>query len=74
MPEVPGTVVPSGDVQGAPSPSNVNINISAIDAAGVEDVLMNQRANIISMIRESANQVGETFLENVDTVSEGARY
>jgi len=73
MPDTPGTIVPAGEVSSAGGVSNVNISISAIDAAGVEDVLMNQRANIISMIRESANEVGEQFLETVDTISEGAR-
>ena len=49
------------DVQ-ASTPVNANINISAIDAAGVEDVLINQRGNIISMIREAANAQGDGFL------------
>jgi hypothetical protein len=73
MPDTPGTIVPADDTAEATAPaSNVNINISAIDAAGVEDVLLSQRGNIIAMIRESANQVGDTFLEKVDTISEGA--
>ncbi len=74
LPDTPGTIVPAGDVSSAGGGSNVNINISAVDAAGVEQVLQAQRANIISMIRESANQVGETFLESVDTIGEGANY
>ena len=74
MPDTPGTIVPAGETAAAAPTSNVSINISAIDAAGVEDVLMNQRANIISMIRQSANEVGEPFLENVDTIAEGANY
>ena len=75
MPDTPGTIVPADDTAAATAPaSNVNINISAIDAAGVEDVLLSQRGNIIAMIRESANQVGDSFLEKVDTVSEGASY
>ena len=73
MPDTPGTIVPAGDAAGAGGTSNVNFSISALDSTGVEDILMNQRANIISMIRESANEVGDTFLEDVDTVSEGAR-
>jgi hypothetical protein len=74
MPDTPGTIVPAGETAGAGTPSNVNISIQALDSAGVEDILISQRANIISMIRESANQVGDTFLENVDTVSDGATY
>ena len=73
MPDTPGTIVPAGDTAAAGGAgSNVSFNISAMDSAGVEDVLIRQRANIIAMIRESANQVGDTFLENVDTASEGA--
>jgi hypothetical protein len=66
VPERPGTIVPSDDVQTASTPINANINISAIDAAGVEDVLMNQRGNIISMIRDAANAQGNTFLEEIN--------
>ena len=73
MPDTPGTIVPAGDTATAGGAgANVNFNISALDSAGVEDILVGQRANIISMIRESANQVGDTFLENVDTVGDGA--
>ena len=52
--------------------SNVNFTINAVDAAGVEDVLMNQRGNIIRMIREAANDHGEMFLEDIDTQSYGS--
>ena len=65
VPEKPGRVVPNDDIQAA-TPINANINISAVDAAGVEDVLMNQRGNIISMIREAANAQGNTFLEDIN--------
>ena len=46
--------------------------INAVDAAGVEDVLSNQRGNIIRMIREAANENGERFLETVDTQTYGS--
>ena len=65
VPETPGRIIPADDVR-APTPINANINISAIDAEGVEDVLINQRGNIISMIREAANAQGNTFLEEVN--------
>ena len=48
---------------------NASITINAVDAAGVEDVLMNQRGNIISMIREAAHEHGEEFIEGVNTAS-----
>jgi len=57
---------------GAKSQINANFTIHAIDAAGVEDVLLNQQGNIISMIRSAANDHGEEFLEaiNVDMYGE----
>lgn len=53
--------------------SNVNFTINAVDAAGVEDVLMNQRGNIIRMIRDAANENGERFLEGIDTQAYGSK-
>tara|TARA_B100000085_G_C18562211_1_gene520030 strand:+ start:792 stop:5090 length:4299 start_codon:yes stop_codon:yes gene_type:complete len=64
VPETPGTVVPSDETP-TTAPINANINISAVDAAGVEELLVNQRGNIIGMLREAANAGGETFLESV---------
>ena len=52
--------------------SNVNFTINAVDAAGVEDVLMNQRGNIIRMIREAANENGTMYLEEIDTQAYGS--
>lgn len=65
VPERPGRIVPNDDIQQG-TPVNATINISAVDAAGVEDVLMNQRGNIISMIRDAANAQGNTFLEEIN--------
>ena len=70
MPETPGEIIPSGQSSGGTT--NVNFSINAVDAAGVEDLLMNQRGNIIGMIRESANAHGEMFLEGVDIMSDSA--
>jgi hypothetical protein len=50
---------------------NANITINAVDAAGVEEVLMGQRGNIIGMIREAAHENGEEFIEAVNTSSYG---
>jgi hypothetical protein len=46
---------------------NANFTINAIDAQGVEEVLVGQKANLINMIREAANDNGEEFLESVNT-------
>ena len=67
MPDTPGQIIPSG--QGTGGQTNVNFSISTVDATGVEDLLMNQRGNIIGMIREAANEHGEMFLEGVQEKS-----
>ena len=66
VPQRPGRIVPNDDLaMGAPT--NVSFNINAVDAAGVEDLLVRQRGNIIGMIRDAANSYGEDFVEKVDT-------
>lgn len=70
IPDRPGTIVPADDTQGLGGrPVNVNFSIQAIDSAGVQDLLMVQRGNIIGMIREAANSHGELFLENINNQS-----
>jgi hypothetical protein len=66
MPEMPGEIIPAGRVGGG-EPTNVNFNISAVDATGVEDVLVRQKGHIIRMIREAANEHGHDFLEDIAT-------
>ena len=51
---------------------NINFTINAVDAAGVEQLLTEQRGNIIGMIREAANDTGEYFLEDVDIQAMGS--
>ena len=51
---------------------NINFSINAVDASGVENLLVEQRGNIIRMIREAANDTGERFLETVDTQAYGS--
>ena len=67
VPQTAGTIVANdGDEPMGASP-NVNFNINAVDASGVEDLLVAQRGNIIGMIREAANSYGQDFVEDVDT-------
>lgn len=66
VPERPGAIVPADDTAAMGSPLNATININAIDASGVEDILTEQQGNIIGMLREAANSYGEDFLEAVD--------
>ena len=70
IPDRSGRIAPADETAAmAPVTSNVNFNISAVDAAGVEDVLVRQKGHIIRMIREAANEHGQPFLESV---SDGA--
>jgi hypothetical protein len=64
LPQVPGQIIPSDEIN--TGTTNVNFSIQAIDAQGVQDLLLEQRPNIIGMIREAANASGEFFLEDID--------
>ena len=65
-PETPISVTPADKVSGA-QPINANISIHAIDAQGVQEVLVAQKGNIIKMLRQAANANGQRFMENVNT-------
>lgn len=66
VPDRPGTIVPADDTAQMGGAVTANINITALDASGVEEVLIEQQGNIIGMIREAANSYGQDFLEGVD--------
>ena len=66
VPETPGRVVANDDVRGG-GMQNVNFSINAVDSAGVEELLVNQRGNIIGMLREASNSYGQPFMEKVNT-------
>jgi hypothetical protein len=69
IPERPGTVLPADETATLqPAGANVTLNVHAIDAQGVEEALMGQQNNIIRIIREAANDQGEGFLENINTI------
>lgn len=70
-PESPISVTPVNDNESNNKPINATFNIQALDASGVEELLVKQKGNIISMIREAANSSGQRFLEDVrvDTYS-----
>jgi hypothetical protein len=65
VPDSPGTMVANDNAK-SQAPINANINIHAIDAEGVEQVLTNQKGHIIGMLREAANSNGQNFLENIN--------
>lgn len=56
-------VTPNDKIGGT---SNVNFTINAVNAAGVQELLQEQRGNIIGMIREAAHEHGEEFMEPVN--------
>lgn len=66
VPDVPGRIVPADETGRGGGTSNVNFTINAVDAAGIEEVLVGQRGNIIGMLREAANAHGQEFLEAID--------
>jgi len=67
LPDTPITVKPSNDNSTGTAPLTATINISAIDSKGVAEMLIDQKGNIISMLREAANANGQSFLESVNT-------
>ena len=64
-PDTPITVTPANDV-GQAQPINASISIQALDAQGVQDILVSQKGNIIKMLRQAANASGKTFMEDVN--------
>ncbi len=64
-PETPLNVTPANDVN-AGQPINANISIQALDASDVKRVLVDNRGNIIQMLREAANNSGQRFMEDVN--------
>ncbi len=65
IPQTSGEIMSAGETKNTTAPTNVTFSINAIDASGVEEMLTEQRGNIINMIRDAANARGETFLESV---------
>ena len=65
-PETPISVTPANDVQGS-APLNATFNIQALDSSDVQRVLIEQKGNIITMLRQAANASGKTFMEDVNT-------
>ena len=70
-PSAPIDITPNFALGGGET--NVNFTINAVDATGVEDLLINQRGNLIRMIREAANENGEEFLPTIDPMAYGSK-
>lgn len=63
--DTPISVTPANDMN-AGQPLNATFNIQALDASGVEDILVGQKGNIIKMLRDAANASGQGFMEDVN--------
>lgn len=64
-PETPISVTPANDVNAA-QPINASFSIQALDGADVKRILVDNRGNIIQMLREAANNSGQGFMEDVN--------
>ena len=71
VPEAPGRIIPNDELAAGGAPINATFNINTIDATNMEQTLISQRGNIIGMIRDAANNQGQTFLEGLDTMALG---
>ena len=69
-PTQPVDIIPNTEL-GQGKTTNVNFNINAVDGVSVQNMLAEQQGNIIAMIRQAANDHGETFLESVEDTSYG---
>lgn len=58
MPNTTGTIIPNRNMD---TPKNVNVtfNIQALDARGVDELIVERKGLITNIIREAANQRGE---------------
>jgi SLT domain-containing protein len=58
VPPGAGTIVPNSQLQGG-GPTNINFTIQAVDARGVDNLLMERKGMIVSMIRSAINDRGQ---------------
>ena len=58
VPNTSGTIVPNHDM--ANTGSNINFNIQANDVRGIRELLIDNRATIINLVNQGANQKGKS--------------
>jgi hypothetical protein len=58
IPSTSGTIVPNQDL-GA-NGMNINFNIQANDVRGIKELLIDNRATIINLVNQGANQKGKS--------------
>ena len=59
VPNQTGTIVPNRNMGGNAQNVNVTFNINAVDARGVDELLVERKGLITGIIRDAANQKGE---------------
>ena len=57
VPSTNGTIVPNHDMGGG---MNINFNIQANDVRGIKELLIDNRATIINLVNQGANQKGKS--------------
>jgi hypothetical protein len=57
VPNTNGTIVPNQDLGGA---NNITFNIQANDVRGIKELLIDNRATIINLVNQGANQKGKS--------------
>jgi len=59
MPSQTGTIIPNGNLGGGGGEVTVNFNIEALDATGVDQLIMERRGLITNIIREATQANGQ---------------
>jgi hypothetical protein len=57
IPSTNGTIVPNHDMGSA---NNITFNIQANDVRGIKELLIDNRATIINLVNQGANQKGKS--------------
>ena len=57
VPSTNGTIVPNHDLRGG---TNITFNIQANDVRGIRELLIDNRATIINLVNQGANQKGKS--------------
>jgi phage-related minor tail protein len=58
VPNTSGTIVPNHDLAG--TGMNITFNIQANDVRGIKELLIDNRATIINLVNQGANQKGKS--------------
>jgi len=57
VPQTDGTIVPNQDLRGG---TNITFNIQANDVRGIRELLIDNRATIVNLVNQGANQKGKS--------------